>query len=54
MSQPDWREANRLTPAGLKETRRRVIGDVKQHKNLRDKLLEVGALGAPKMWYGGR
>ena len=50
MSQPDWREANRLTPAGLKETRRRVIGDVKQHRALREKLLEAGVLGPPRVW----
>lgn len=50
MSQVTWREANRLTPRGLKETRRRVVGDVRQHKALRLALLEVGALGPPKMW----
>ena len=50
MSQPKWREANRLTEAGLKETRRRVVGDVRQHKALRERLLEAGALGPPKVW----
>lgn len=50
MSQPQWREANRLTPKGLKETRRRVAGDVRQHKALRRKLIEAGALGPPRMW----
>lgn len=50
MSQPDWREANRLTPAGIKETRRRVIGDVKQHKALRLALLGAGVLKAPRVW----
>lgn len=50
MSQITWREANRLTPNGLKETRRRVMGDVRQHKALRTRLLEVGALGPPKVW----
>lgn len=51
MSQPDWREANRLTPAGLKETRRRVVGDVKQHKSLRLALIDAGVLKSPRMWY---
>jgi len=52
MSQVQWREANRLTPKGLYETRRRVAGDVRQHKELRRKLVEVGALGPPKLWRG--
>jgi len=51
MSQPAWRKANRLTPEGIRETRRRVIGDVKQHKALRNALLNAGALGPPKVWY---
>src|SRR5262245_22375335 len=50
MNQNQWREANRLTPKGLKETRRRVTGDVKQHKELRRRLLEMGALRAPRLW----
>jgi hypothetical protein len=50
MSQVAWREANRLTPKGLAETRRRVVGDVKQHKQLRKRLAEAGALGVPKLW----
>lgn len=54
MSQPKWREANRLTEAGLKETRRRVVGDVKQHKALRAHMLEAGVLGAPKVWTPSR
>ncbi len=51
MSQPEWREANRLTPKGLKETKRRVVGDVRQHKELRLRLLEAGMLHPPRMWY---
>ena len=50
MSQPKWREANRLTAAGIKETRRRVIGDVRQHRQLRERLLEIGALKSPRVW----
>lgn len=50
MNQPQWRKANRLTPSGLKETRRRVAGDVRQHKELRLKLIEAGALKAPRRW----
>lgn len=50
MDQPSWREANRLTEKGLSLTRKRVIDDVKQHKELRLKLIENKALGMPKLW----
>lgn len=50
MSQPQWREANRLTPAGIKQTRKRVIDDVRQHKQLRARLIEAGALKPPRRW----
>lgn len=50
MSQAEWREANRLTPEGVTYTRKRVVDDVIQHKALRKRLLEAGALKAPKWW----
>ena len=50
MSQADWREANRLTPRGLRLTRARVVGDIKQHVAMREELLRRGWLGRPKMW----
>ena len=50
MTQPGWREANRLTPEGIKKTAARVIGDVRQHIAMRAKLLACGALGPPKIW----
>lgn len=50
MSQHDWREANRLTPAGLEKTRERVVGDVRQHKALRLELTRRGLLKRPKAW----
>src|SRR5262245_33077069 len=31
LNQIQWRAANRLTPEGLAEVRRRVVGDVQQH-----------------------
>jgi len=52
MDQTKWREANRLTPEGIKLTKERVIGDVIQHEQLRLKLLELGLLKKPKMWNG--
>ena len=50
MSQADWREANRLTPEGIDKTRRRVIGDVKQHIALRKELLKRDWLRPPRLW----
>lgn len=50
MNQHGWREANRLTPEGIRLTRQRVMGDVLQHQQLRKRLLESGMLGPPKMW----
>jgi hypothetical protein len=50
MTQAQWREANRLTPAGLALTRRRVSADVIQHKALRAELLRRGWLGEPREW----
>jgi hypothetical protein len=45
-----WREANRLTDAGLKLTAKRAIGDVVQHMQLRKALNDRGLLSAPKKW----
>ena len=50
MSQADWREANRLEPAGIEKTRRRVVGDVKQHIQLRRELLKRDWLRPPSLW----
>lgn len=50
MSNPLWREANRLTPAGRALTRSRVVHDVMQHQALRARLLELGALKPPTLW----
>lgn len=52
MDQEKWREANRLTARGLALTRRRVVGDVRQHIELRARLLELGLLGPPRVWSG--
>lgn len=45
-----WERANRLEPAGLEETRERVVGDVELQERLRDKLLELGYLSPPRRW----
>ena len=50
MTQAAWRQANRLTPDGLAQTRKRVIDDVRQHKQLRRALLEAGWLKPAQVW----
>lgn len=50
MTQAMWREANRLTPKGLKLTSDRVSRDVQQHKLIRKELLNRNLLKSPKMW----
>lgn len=53
MDQRRWRDANRLTPQGLIAVRERVVGDVKQHIEMRARLLEKGYLGPPVLWKSG-
>lgn len=50
MSNAMWREANRLTPAGMKLTKARVKGDVLLHMRLREKLVELDMLKSPQVW----
>ncbi len=50
MTQADWREANRLTKKGIRQTKERVTGDVRQHIEMREKLLQRGLLRPPKVW----
>jgi len=53
MTVPDWREANRLTEAGLRKTKERVVGDVIQNMQLHAELVERELLGPPSVWYPG-
>jgi hypothetical protein len=50
MNQMKWRTANRLTPAGRAEVKKRVVGDVREHIELRQRLLELGYLNGPRRW----
>jgi hypothetical protein len=50
MTQEEWRRANRLTKEGIAETKRRVEGDVHQHYEMRQALLERGLLKKPTLW----
>jgi hypothetical protein len=37
----------------LEKTRKRVVGDVQQHIEMRERLLRLGYLAAPVVWKGG-
>lgn len=50
MNTPKWREANRLTQAGLDLTEQRVVGDVIQHRKLRQVLRNAGLLSPPVLY----
>lgn len=50
MTQRKWREANRLTPAGVELTRRRVMSDVHAHSHMREEMLQRGWLKGPRLW----
>ena len=50
MANADWREANRMTDAGVERTAARVVADVKQHRELRRRMIERGLLGPSRMW----
>jgi Fe2+ transport system protein FeoA len=39
-----------LLPDGIETARKRVVSDVLLQERLRLKLLELGLLGAPRMW----
>jgi hypothetical protein len=53
MTQPKWREANRLSPIGWDLTKRRVTSDVHAHWHMREAMLAAGWLSAPTVWYSG-
>ena len=50
MNTSKWEEANALTPEGIAETVKRVRGDVRQHIELRQTMLDRGYLAAPSAW----
>jgi hypothetical protein len=53
MNQTRWRSANRLTPEGFAFVRERCVGDVRQHIEMRQRLLDLGYLSAPVKWRSG-
>lgn len=53
MDTAKWSDANMLLPEGIRLTKERVVGDVVQHMELRQRLLDAGALKAPGVWSPG-
>jgi DNA polymerase elongation subunit (family B) len=50
MNGASWRVANSLSELGREGTRKRVMADVVQHKQLRAELLDRGLLKPPRRW----
>jgi hypothetical protein len=50
MSQPAWRQANRLGAGADRLTRARVVGDVQQNKELVQVLAKLNYLKPPVVW----
>jgi hypothetical protein len=45
-----WADANMLLPHGIELARKRCVSDVKEHIELRQRLLDIGALRPPVEW----
>lgn len=50
MSGRQWAEANVLTAQGRLLAQKRVVDDVKQHKAIREEMLELGWMAPPVVW----
>jgi DNA polymerase elongation subunit (family B) len=50
MTTADWRSANRLESAGLDKATERVVGDIRQHAEMREEMLRRGWLRPPRVW----
>jgi DNA polymerase elongation subunit (family B) len=53
MNTSKWAAGNMLLPHGIAETKKRVVGDVRQHVELRAKMIERGVLGPARVWSRG-
>jgi DNA polymerase elongation subunit (family B) len=48
-----WLKGNLLLPEGIEATKKRVLGDVRQHVELRSTMIERGHLGPASTWSPG-
>ena len=53
MNTSKWMAANLLLPEGIELTKERVVGDVVQHMELRERMVTEGLLAPPKTWSAG-
>jgi hypothetical protein len=53
MNTSKWMAANLLLPEGIGLTKERVVGDVVQHMELRERMVTEGLLAPPKTWSAG-
>lgn len=53
MDTTKWAAANMLLPEGIRHTKERVVGDVRQHMEMRARMLDQGLLRAPAVWSAG-
>lgn len=52
MNTSRWADGNMLLPRGIVATRKRVVGDVRQHVEMRATMLDRGLLGPARPWSG--
>jgi hypothetical protein len=50
MNTSSWAEANMLLPHGIEVAKKRCMGDVRQHIEMRSIMVQRGALRAPTLW----
>lgn len=48
-----WGDGNMLLPHGIAATKKRVLGDVNQHIELRAEMLRLGTLATAQEWFPG-
>lgn len=53
MNTGSWAAANMLLPHGIAATRKRVVGDVREHVELRQHMLDAGYLSPARAWHPG-
>lgn len=53
MNTTSWAASNMLLPHGIQQTIKRVVGDVKEHVELRQEMLRRGVLGAGSVYDNG-
>lgn len=50
MDTAKWESANILLAEGIAQAKKRVVGDVRQHIEMRGQMIALGILKAPRVW----